>query len=68
MDILLLLGILACPLGMLAMGGLAWLVGKSAGRQSKSLERVGESHAQRDHDARRRAAAVNRARGVGSRG
>jgi hypothetical protein len=34
---LLLLGLLACPLGMLAMGGIAWVAGKTFKRSNNAV-------------------------------
>ena len=38
-SVLLILGLLACPLGMVAMGGIAWAAGKlGLGRSSASAD------------------------------
>ena len=34
-SVLLILGLIACPLGMLAMGGFAWAAGKLVGEGSR---------------------------------
>jgi hypothetical protein len=44
-SVLLILGLLACPLGMLAMGGTAWAAGK-LGRGKPSGSHDEDSHAQ----------------------
>jgi hypothetical protein len=36
-NVLLLVAVLACPLGMLAMGGIAWISAKTFGRRSDGL-------------------------------
>lgn len=41
MEWLVLVAALACPLGMLAMGAIAWAVGKRAGHRSSSDEADG---------------------------
>ena len=41
-KVLLLIAVLACPLGMLAMGGIAWISAKTFGRRSD--REVGEAH------------------------
>ena len=33
-KVLLLIAVLACPLGMLAMGGIAWVSAKASGKRS----------------------------------
>jgi hypothetical protein len=38
MEWLVVLAALACPIGMLAMGAIAWAVGKRAGRSSNADE------------------------------
>ena len=38
MEWLVVLAVLACPLAMLAMGAIAWAVGKRAGRSSTADE------------------------------
>jgi hypothetical protein len=35
-DAIFILGLLACPLGMLAMGAVAWISGKVSGGRSRS--------------------------------
>ena len=44
-SVLLILGLLACPLGMLAMGGIAWAAGK-LGRGKTSAGHSDHSDAQ----------------------
>jgi hypothetical protein len=38
-GILLLIAVLACPLGMLAMGAIAWVSGKALGNRSNRSEK-----------------------------
>jgi hypothetical protein len=41
-TVLLLIAVLACPLGMLAMGGIAWISAKAFGKRSTAADSTGD--------------------------
>lgn len=49
MEWVLVLAVLACPIGMLAMGAIAWMIGKRAAHDS---ERAHDAHSENASAAR----------------